>query len=114
MATQRDTNSRCTASKLGAWTVVLCIVAMCQSLSGVGQAHEPCPHHLLGRIQPQGGWHPDGGGLLHWWNPNCFPRCGGPDSYCRKPPPRVCWPPYPPYYILVAPPVAGSSCRGCP
>lgn len=27
------------------------------------------------------------------------PGCGGPDDYCRKPPPRVCWPPDPPYYV---------------
>jgi hypothetical protein len=50
-------------------------------------------------LAPTGGWHPYGGGLLHWWNPFCFPRLGGPDDYCRKPLPNVCFPAYPPYYI---------------
>jgi hypothetical protein len=54
--------------------------------------------HVFQRVHPAGGWHPDSGGLFHWWNPHCFPRCGGPDDYCRKPPPNVCWPPYPPFY----------------
>jgi hypothetical protein len=44
------------------------------------------------RFAPAGGWNPYGGGVLHWWDPHCFPRCGGPDDYCRKPLPRVCWP----------------------
>jgi hypothetical protein len=51
------------------------------------------------RIAPVGGWHPYGGGVLHWWPRHCFPCCGGPDDYCRKKLPPVCWPPYPPYYI---------------
>lgn len=51
------------------------------------------------RIGPAGGWCPYGGGLLRWWGPHCFPRCGAPDDYCRKPLPRTCWPPYPPYYF---------------
>lgn len=54
--------------------------------------------HPVGDWHPVGGWHPYGGGLFHWWNPQCFPRCGNPDDYCRKPLPRTCWPPYPPYY----------------
>jgi hypothetical protein len=56
--------------------------------------------HPLSRLGPAGGWHPYGGGLLHWWNPHCFPRYCSPDDYCRKPPPRVCWPPYPPVYTF--------------
>jgi hypothetical protein len=48
---------------------------------------------------PVGGWSPYGGGLLHWWNPCCFPCAGAPDDYCRKPLPKVCWPAYPSYYI---------------
>ena len=64
---------------------------------------EPRQQHFLQRLHPVGGWNPYGGGLLHWWNPHCFPcQCGGPDDYCRKPLPRVCWPPYPPYYICGA------------
>jgi hypothetical protein len=58
------------------------------------------PRGVLARFRPAGGWSPDGAGLIHWWNPRCFPRCGGPDDYCRKPTPAVCWPPYPPYYVL--------------
>ena len=52
-------------------------------------------------------WQPYDGGLLRWWNPCCFPRCGAPDDYCRKPLPNVCWPPYPPYYT------AGPQEIGC-
>ena len=60
---------------------------------------EPPQQHFLQRLHPVGGWNPYGGGLLHWWNPHCFPCQTAPDDYCRKPLPRVCWPPYPPYYI---------------
>ncbi len=61
---------------------------------------------------PAGGWFPYGGGLLHWWPRHCFPRCGAPDDYCRKPLPHVCWPPYPPYYIW-GPPEICCPGRGC-
>jgi hypothetical protein len=81
------------------WSLVLSLIASGQALAGDRGYCEPGPQHLLQRIHPVGGWHPYGGGLLHWWPRHCFPRCGGPDDYCRKPPPRVCWPPYPPYYI---------------
>jgi hypothetical protein len=67
---------------------------------------------ILQRFHPVGGWHPDGGGLLHWWPRHCFPCCGGPDDYCRKPLPRVCWPPYPPYYTWGPPAVCCPSCKG--
>ena len=71
-----------------------------------GDPARPDPGHapILHRIRPAGGWHPDGGGLLHWWDPHCFPRVCGPDDYGRKPPPCVCWPPYPPYYIIAGSP----------
>jgi hypothetical protein len=70
----------------------------------------PC---FLQRVAPAGGWCPDGGGLLHWWCPHCFPRGGGPDDYCRKPPPRVCWPPcYPPWYTWGPPEVCSPPCSG--
>ena len=81
------------------WALVLGLVASGQALGGDNGPGEPQPQHFLQRVRPVGGWHPDGGGLLHWWNPCCFPRCGGPDDYCRKPAPKVCWPPYPPFYI---------------
>jgi hypothetical protein len=73
------------------------------------QAGQPC---FLRRIGPVGGWCPYGGGLLCWWHPHCFPRCGGPDDYCRKPLPKVCWPAYPPYYIW-GPPETCCPQGGC-
>jgi hypothetical protein len=84
---------------MGTGMLVLALIACDQVLGG---GHEnPGPGHpsFLRRVGPVGGWHPDGGGLWHWWNPHCFPKCGGPDDYCRKPSPQVCWPPYPPYYV---------------
>ena len=50
------------------------------------------PHgstHFLHRLGPVGGWNPDGGGLFHWWNPDCFVNPCTPDDYCRKPLPRL-------------------------
>ena len=85
---------------------------MCAELS----CCEPPQDCFLKRLAPVGGWHPYGGGLLHWWDPHCFPRGGTPDDYCRKPLPPVCWHPYPPYYVWVTPdicyPQAGGW-RGC-
>lgn len=68
---------------------------------------------FLERLGPAGGWNPYGGGLLHWWPQHCFPRCGAPDDYCRKPLPCVCWPPYPPYYIWAPPEICHppDKCR---
>jgi hypothetical protein len=60
---------------------------------------EPPRDSFLQRVGPAGSWHPYGGGLLSWWPRDCFPCGGAPDDYCRKSLPRVCWPPYPPYYI---------------
>jgi hypothetical protein len=74
---------------------------------------EPC---WLKRLGPVGGWHPYGGGLLHWWNPHCFPCGGAPDDYCRKPLPCACWPAYPPYFTWGPPEVCHPpACppRGC-
>jgi hypothetical protein len=64
---------------------------------------EPAEGGWLKNWHPVGGWDPYGGGLLHWWNPHCFPCAGGPDDYCRKTIPCVCWPPYPPYFRWSAP-----------
>jgi hypothetical protein len=69
-----------------------------RGLAGEHSCCEPPEDCFLKRVKPVGGWCPYGG-LLHWWNPHCFPCCGAPDDYCRKPLPCVCWPPYPPYYI---------------
>jgi hypothetical protein len=71
--------------------------------------------HFSG-LGPVGGWNPYGGGLLHWWNPCCFPRYCGPNDYCRKPLPRVCWSGCPSSYTW-GPPVSccphGNSPRDC-
>jgi hypothetical protein len=85
------------------------IAALVVALLGGGRklTAEPscCPppeDGFLSRLAPVGGWCPYGTGLLHWWPRCCFPRCGAPDDYYRKPLPKVCWPPYPPYYIFGA------------
>jgi hypothetical protein len=79
---------------------LLLTVITCAQAVGQERDHcDPSQQCFLQRVQPVGGWHPYGGGLLRWWNPDCFPRCGAPDDYCKKPLPRVCWPAYPPFYI---------------
>lgn len=45
--------------------------------------------HFFHRLGPVGGWNPDGGGLFHWWNRDCFASPCTPDDYCRKPLPRL-------------------------
>jgi hypothetical protein len=99
---------------IGAFLITL--IAYGRGLGGEPGCCKPPQDSFLERLHPVGGWHPYGGGLLHWWNPHCFPCGGAPDDYCRKPLPRVCWPPYPPYYIWGSP----ESCcpqdngpRGC-
>ncbi len=68
------------------------VVMTCAQVRGGDCGDCPPPEaHFLKRLRPVGGWNP-GGGLLHWWNPNCFPRWCGPDDYCRKPFPNVCRP----------------------
>ena len=59
---------------------------------------------------PQGGLYPYGGGLLNWWPRCCFPCCGVPDDYCRKPLPCVCWPMYPSYYTFGPPDACRVEC----
>ncbi|HMC90618.1 MAG TPA: hypothetical protein VKI17_13770 [Gemmataceae bacterium] len=86
-------------------------------LGGRGPAGEPCEPSrdcFLKQIGPVGGWNPYGGGLLHWWDPCCFPRCGAPDDYCRKPLPRVCWPPYPSCFTSVSPEICHPQSKGPP
>jgi hypothetical protein len=112
--------------------VFLALVAAGESFGGEPPCSEPRPtipivacseDHattegaacFLQRLGPVGGWNPYGGGLLRWWPPHCFPCGGAPDDYCRKPLPRVCWPPYPPYYIWgppeICPPQGNCNCR---
>jgi hypothetical protein len=97
------------------WIAAL-VVALIGAVAAPGAGppcHEPPREGFLKRLAPAGGWHPDGGGLLHWWPRHCFPRCGGPDDYCRKPLPHVCWPPYPPCYTWGPPEICHpqGSCR---
>jgi len=96
--------------KLHTWlgAVVVVVVAVGRGSTAEPQCCPPPQADFLQRLHPVGGWYPDGGGLLHWWNRCCYPRCGGPDDYCRKPLPRVCCPAYPPFYTWGRPEV------GCP
>jgi hypothetical protein len=86
-------------SQVRTWALVLTLIAGGQGLCAERECCEPPQQVFLQRLHPVGGWQPYGGGLLHWWDPDCFPRCGTPDDYCRKPLPRVCWPAYPPFYV---------------
>ena len=90
--------------------LLLTLVTGGQGVGGEPRSSEPARPGFLQRLAPAGGWHPDGGGLLHWWDPHCFPPGGGPDDYCRKKPPDVCRPAYPPYYIW-GPPQVGHPLR---
>lgn len=85
---------------IGVFTLALAFAAP------VAGGEPPCcepPGGVCERIAPVGGWRPDCCGILNWWNRCCFPRCCGPDDYCRKPMPCVCWPKYPPYFSWGAP-----------
>ena len=76
------------------WPAALLFLAI--AVAGESIADPPkgqsCQGAFLERLKPQGGYFPYGGGLLHWWNPCCFPHCCAPDDYCRKSLPNVCWP----------------------
>jgi len=80
------------------WALATSLVICASAMAGEQWYRDPGHGHVLQRFHPVGGWHPDSGGLWHWWNADCFPGCGGPDDYCRKPPPCVCRPFYPPFY----------------
>ncbi len=90
------------------WIAALVVAGVA---GGEPQCCPPGSSCFVQRVRPVGGWFPYGGGLLRWWDPHCFPRCGGPDEYCRKPLPCVCWPPYPPYYIWGPPEVCPPRAR---
>jgi hypothetical protein len=76
---------------------------------------EPAQEGFLRRFGPAGGWNPYHDGL-HWLPRHCFPCRAAPDDYDRKKLPKVCWPPYPPYYIW-GPPAScapqGKDGRAC-
>ncbi len=93
-------------------TVLLALLAAGQTIGGEPSCCPPPGNSVLGRIRPVGGWFPYGGGLLRWWPRCCFPCCGGPDDYCRKPLPPVCRPPYPPFYTW-GPPQGCCPQGGC-
>ncbi len=80
-------------------TLFIVLLAGGRSLGAEPPCCEPPQDGLLQRLAPAGGWHPYGGGLLHWWDARWFPRAGSPDDYCRKPLPQFAWPPYPPYFL---------------
>ena len=86
-------------SQVTMWAFVLTLITFGRALGGEAAYGESPPQRFLQRLHPVGGWNPYGGDLLRWWNPHCFPCQAAPDDYCRKPLPRVCWPPYPPYYV---------------
>jgi hypothetical protein len=90
------------------WITALAValVASASGLAAEPQCCEPSQDVFLKQVAPAGGWFPYGGGLLHWWNPGCFPRCGAPDDYCRKPLPPVCRPPYPCFYTWGPPEIS--------
>jgi hypothetical protein len=77
----------------------LALLAGNRACAGNPSCCEASQKGFLQRFSPVGGWFPYGGGLLHWGPHCCFPCRSAPDDYCRKPLPKICWPPYPPYYI---------------
>jgi hypothetical protein len=95
-------------ARIGA--LLLTLIAIGRGAGGEPTSCEPDRPRLLQRMAPVGGWFPYGGGLLRWWNPHCFPRCGGPDDYCRKTLPLVCWPSYTPYYRWGVSSGCGRTC----
>jgi hypothetical protein len=74
------------------WTIALTMMTSSQALAGEPGDWEAQRPHFFSRLRPKGGWNPDGRGMFHWWNPNCYPGWCGPDDYCRKPTPNVCRP----------------------
>jgi len=94
------------------WALVLTLMMTGAPIFGGEPASCEPPQQFLQRLQPVGGWHAFGGGMLFWWPHHCFPCGGAPDDYCRKPPPQVCWPPYPSYYIGGPPEVCYPQLNG--
>jgi hypothetical protein len=106
-------------SQVSMGTIVLTLISCGQGFGGDdGRVDEPSRRHFLQRFHPVGGWNPYGGGVLHWWNPHCYPCQTVPDDYCRKPLPQVCRQSLPPYDFVSSPtrrfPVAPSPIGGAP
>jgi hypothetical protein len=96
------------------WFVVAVILSAVVDRSRAGDpvCCEPPQQHWLARIAPVGGWHPDSGGLLHWYDYHAFPRGGAPDDYLPKKLPPLCWPPYRPVFQY-GPPEVATPCTSC-
>jgi hypothetical protein len=92
--------------------IALALISCGRVHGGEGESPVVPPPPSLQRFRPAGGWNPYGGGLLHWWNPHCFPCQTAPDDYCRKPLPEMCWPPYPPYYVWGPPEIVYPTGHG--
>lgn len=75
-----------------AWFLAVAMFLGGSWLRAQSPCHVPPRAGFFDRMCPAGGCHPYGGGLLHWWNPRCFPRYCAPDDYWRKPLPQVCRP----------------------
>lgn len=99
--------------KMWVGILLVALIVACPGLSSEPPGGQPTQDGFFKRLAPVGGWCPDAGGLLHWWNPDCFPRCSTPDDYCRKPQPKVCWPAYPSSSIW-APPEIGHPQNNVP
>ena len=93
---------------------MLSLIACGRARGGEAANDEPSHQHFLQRLHPAGGWNPYGGGVIHWWKPQCFPCQAAPDDYCRKPLPRLCWSPYPRYYIWGPPEIGYPRNNGFP
>ncbi|MBV9124848.1 MAG: hypothetical protein JO112_15950 [Planctomycetes bacterium] len=72
--------------------IFLLLLAGGQGWAGEPGCCEPPQEGFWQRWHPVGGWNPYGGGLLHWWNPCCYPPSGAPDDYWRKKLPDLCPP----------------------
>ncbi len=97
-------------------TLFVALIAGGRGLGAEPPCCEPPQESFLKRMCPVGGWHPYGGGLLHWWDPHWISHCGAPDDYCGKPLPTVCWPAYPPYYTWGPPEICyphSDGARNC-
>ncbi len=90
-------------------TLGVILLGVGRGMSAEPQSLETAGGSLLHRIAPVGGCFPYGGGVLRWWNGQCFPCVGAPDDYCRKPLPSVSWPAYPCYFRWGTP-ETGSPC----
>jgi hypothetical protein len=86
----------------GTWATIVLTMTCAAARGGEPAPWQSARTHICQPFRPIGGWNP-GGGLFHWWDPYCMPRCVGPDDYCRKPFPVVCRRGDPPTVIPAGP-----------